>query len=673
MLKRFRIGLKALRQLGLAQVGLYALYQLGLRTGHYRRSLPSPLSLSALRRPLGGPTLRRPLGGPTLRRPLGGPTLRRPLGGLTLRRPYEGRERPGEGIPSPSSFLDHLYPLAQADHAPLLAQADEICAGRVRLFGGSPVALELEPPGPLAHWTEYELGRARTDGQADIKFIWEPARFSWAFTLGHAYAISGKEDYAQSFWRYTETFLQANPPYQGPNWTSGQEVALRLMAFIYANRTFSSSSHSTPQRIQLLSEAIAAHARRIPLTLVYARSQNNNHLLSEAAGLYSAGLVLADHPLAPGWRSQGWSWFNRALQSQIAADGTYVQHSANYHRLMLQLALWGAALNELPGGLPFPPATIQRLSAAARWLSALVDPETGQVPNLGANDGAYIMPLTPAPFSDFRPVAGAAMKQWTVDSGQLAVSGQQSAIPNPKSQIRCFLRTARFTSRPSHADQLHLDLWWHGLNVALDAGTYLYNAPPPWENALASTAVHNTVMVDGQEQMARAGRFLWLDWAQAQMVTRENDSRGQIRHWVARHDGYRRLRVIHQRSLDIAAGDDRVMVVDELLPASPADTDRVHTARLHWLLPDWPWTLQGNCLSLASPHGEVRLEITGAGSLSLARAGELLAGPGPITPVTGWYSPTYSQKVPALALVAVLTSQMPLTLTSHWQFPPSGA
>ncbi len=426
MFKRLQIGLKALRQLGLSQVGFYALYQLGLRSGHYRRSLPSINSLS--------PPLRRPLGGQTLRRPLGGQTLRRPLRGQPLRRPAGERERPGEGgLPF---SLDAFYPLAPAEQAALFTQANEICEGRVRLFGGPPVALELAPPGRLAHWTEYELGQARMDGAADIKFIWEPARFGWAYTLGRAYFLSGKEDYALSFWRYTETFLQANPAYQGPNWTSGQEVALRLMAFIYASQAFYSSPHSTPPRMQLISEAIAAHARRIPLTLVYARSQNNNHLLSEAAGLYSAGLALPDHPQAPGWRSQGWRWLNRALQSQIAADGTYVQQSANYHRLMLQLALWAAALKELPGGLPFPPATLQRLVAAGRWLSARVDPETGQVPNLGANDGAYIMPLNPAPFSDFRPVAAAVdSAKWTVGSSQLAVDSGRSALNNEQSSI----------------------------------------------------------------------------------------------------------------------------------------------------------------------------------------------------------------------------------------------
>jgi len=32
------------------------------------------------------------------------------------------------------------------------------------------------------------------------------------------------------------------------------------------------------------------------------------------------------------------------------------------------------------------------------------------------------------------------------------------------------------TRRPFQSDQLHVDLWWHGLNLARDAGTYLYTA-----------------------------------------------------------------------------------------------------------------------------------------------------------------------------------------------------
>ncbi len=78
------------------------------------------------------------------------------------------------------------------------------------------------------------------------------------------------------------------------------------------------------------------------------------------------------------------------------------------------------------------------------------------------------------------------------------------------------VRAVKYQDRPAQADQLHVELWWQGINIACDPGTYRYTAPPPWNNGLARTGVHNTVMVDGQEQMIRAGRFLWLDWAQAE-------------------------------------------------------------------------------------------------------------------------------------------------------------
>ena len=103
---------------------------------------------------------------------------------------------------------------------------------------------------------------------------------------------------------------------------------------------FSSSPHTTPERVSLLANIFIDHASRIPPTLSYARAQNNNHLLSEAVGLYTAGCALPYHPEALRWRELGWRWFNQGIQSQFSEDGAYMQHSANYHRLALQLALW---------------------------------------------------------------------------------------------------------------------------------------------------------------------------------------------------------------------------------------------------------------------------------------------------------------------------------------------
>ena len=115
---RLSTGFKALRQLGLEQPGLYELYQLGLRTGYYRRSLS-------------------------------------PSNPFPISTPFS--------IPHFSS-IDQFYPLTSADQTALLVQADEICRGQVRLFGGPPTPLNLSPPGLLAHWTEYELGRSIPPG-----------------------------------------------------------------------------------------------------------------------------------------------------------------------------------------------------------------------------------------------------------------------------------------------------------------------------------------------------------------------------------------------------------------------------------------------------------------------------------------------------------------------------
>ncbi len=132
------------------------------------------------------------------------------------------------------------------------------------------------------------------------------------------------------------------------------------------------------------------------------RAQQNNHLLSEAAGLFTAGLALPEHPQAGKWRRLGWDWLNRGLQEQIDGYGEYSQHSTNYHRLMLQVVLWVHAL-AMRQGLRWPRPTHEAVTRSQHWLLALLDPSTGQVPNLGANDGAYIFPLTILPFRRLPP------------------------------------------------------------------------------------------------------------------------------------------------------------------------------------------------------------------------------------------------------------------------------
>ena len=360
---RTRFVLKALQELGLKQITSYARYQIGLRSGYYQRAT--------------GNATQKALSPPST---------------LIVYPSFE--------VPDPDTLSNILGSDGIAD---LLTEANEITSGEVRLFGGPPVPLELKPSDPLAHWTDYELGKINHRNK-DIKWVWEPARFGWAFTLGRAYLLSNDETYAQTFWQNFETFQSANPPNMGPHWVSAQEVALRLMAFVFAAHVFGASPNSTQTRKTHLAKAIAVHAARIPPTLAYARAQNNNHLLSEAAGLFTAGITLRDHPQADIWTKLGSRWFNAGIQTQITSEGTFVQHSTNYHRLMLQLALWVDYLTNKSDNITDSGShnilcerSLLRLAAASRWLLAMLDHKSGQFVNQQSEDPSPIPGIRFAP------------------------------------------------------------------------------------------------------------------------------------------------------------------------------------------------------------------------------------------------------------------------------------
>ena len=366
-----------------------------------------------------------------------------------------------------------------------------------------------------------------------------------------------------------------------------------------------------------------------------------------------------------------------------------MQHSTNYHRLMLQLGVWAVGVADVLGETG-PKAMMEKLAKATHWLTSLLDEDSGQTPNLGHNDGAYILPLSILPCEDYRPVLQAAsraflgnaalkagiwdeMALWfgqakTKKAGDKRVAENQILRLEGKDSWAYF-RVAHFNERPGHADQLHVDLWWRGLNIAQDAGSYLYTGRAPWDNALASTRVHNTVTANDKEQMRRAGRFLWLDWAQGKVISIQRTKDRKLVSASASHDGYRHLGVIHQREVSTEAL--RWVVTDHL--SQIGKTTKILQASLHWLLPDWPWQLDTQELRIKSPKGSVEISIgVSVGDnyeLQVVRAGELLHGSGPAEAFLGWTSPTYGVKLPALSFIVDLHGKPPLTIASTFTLP----
>ncbi len=583
----------------------------------------------------------------------------------------------------------------------VLAQAERILKGELPFFGqlsfdcGFPPRW-LQNPGtgqsvsPRQSWTHM---RFASPIYGDLKFILEPSRFLFIYPLVRAYALSGDDRFPQAFWSALEDWILKNPPMDGPLWICGQESSLRILGLSFALHAFINSPSTTSKRTGLLVSMIAAHAWRTAQTLGYARSQRSNHLITEAVGLWTAGTLYPELRDAQDWQNLGARLLRDAVLDQITPQGVSHQHSFNYQRMILQLLLWTLRLAEIHRSSIHEDIRT-RTQSAYDFMNAWVDPISGLVPNFGSDDGSLIFPLADASYRDFRPLRqlGAAVldrpplnsgpwdeaalwfgaKPTFTSADKKAVAEENAFCSPPHAETGYFrlgdgrswalIRAGAYTRRPFQADQLHVDLWCHGINIARDPGTYLYNGAFPWNNGLAGTAVQNTVSVDNEDQMRRAGRFLWVDWAQGSGRAYSSDKRGPVDRFVGQHDGYQRFGVTHRRLVQWLAGNGWVIVDD-------IEGTGEHDVRLHWLVAELPFHATESPFHVGFDLGssKVRWNVFSnvAAQPSLIRAGKKVENFADQTEVghqerMGWEAPTYGALQPAISLIHQTRSQLPV-------------
>lgn len=532
------------------------------------------------------------------------------------------------------------------------------------------------------HWSQIS-----DDSATDIKFIWEPNRFAFIYTLVRAYVATHDEKYPEAFWALIEDWAQHNPPNTGPNWMDGQEIALRLMAWTFGYFQFSNSPSSTSQRKEQFILYVAAHAERIYKNIDYAISTRSNHTISEAFGLWMVGLLFPELKHAEKYLALGRKLLEQSAVEQIFPDGAYSMYSLNYHRFILHIYLYAIQLGE-NYQLPFTSSLKTSITKSIEYISHLINPETGEMPAYGSNDGALVLPLNNCDFTDYRPLLQLGWYitkkeflfepgPWDEDifwlCGVSPLSQRERARVREKSTLsfpnggvyllrssnsHALIHCTDSTSRPSHADQLHVDLWIHGHNIAIDAGTYLYSGQLPWRNGLAHTSVHNTVTVDGKDQMNMVSRFTWTNWSKGKVLKQDKNL------WQGEHDSYKPIS--HKRTV-MALGDDRWLVIDNL------NAKESHHYALHWLLPDF------GVQELSAPKGyaparglllqtktdgkpsDSRIKIQmglldGNGNFSIVRADP--------NSTRGWRSRYYAHKEPAISLMLEATQPQ----ITFWSF-----
>lgn len=517
----------------------------------------------------------------------------------------------------------------------------------------------------------------------DIKNVWEPGRFTFVFPLIRAFARNQCEDAADRFWTALDDFMQRNPAFAGPQWMCGQEVALRVFALVVGWSAFAGEPASTDERLANLWRILAASGERIEGDIRYALSQKNNHGISEAAGLLILGIVLPEHRRSAAWLERGRTLLDRQVNELVYSDGAFSQHSANYHRVVLQVLTFVIAVSKQHGvDLPDVRAALRR---ALSFMRAIQDDASGRVPRYGHDDGALVFPWTSCPYDDFRPAvqeAAAVLGQplpwppgawdegicWLGFAPTLAerdvtrpatvtlLEPGGMAVLRSENSMAC-LRVPRPRHRPSHLDALHADLWWKGHNIAIDLGTYRYNASPPWDALpLARGPAHNLITPRGGDQARSVGRFLFLPWPRTRVLRRASGfveaelegPMGCIQQW--------------SRSL-MSLPDDAWCVVDQVTMAPRS------TMQLHWHLAAFPDITGDNGFTktLQTPDGDYAMAVAFENAASEPSV-EWYFGEEEGT--RGWYAPRYGALAPCHEAIFTVEGQ---AVTCVTLFAPGAA
>ncbi|MEP6914398.1 MAG: alginate lyase family protein [Acidobacteriota bacterium] len=516
-------------------------------------------------------------------------------------------------------------------------RADGMLAGRYDMLGyrdvafGHPPAWQRDPVHdrqmPAGYWSAVPYLEAES---GDHKIIWEINRHQHWLGLGRAYQLTRERRYYAGFVDQLEDWLPNNPPLQGTNWASMLEVAFRSLSWVWALHFFAGAAREDqPGDAPWIVDLLLGLDRQL-LHVAHNLStyfSPNTHLSGEALGLYVAGCALPELKSSVQLKALGRRILVEQIDRQIKADGGHAELSAHYHRYSTDFYLLATQVARRSGDTAAG-ALEHAALRQAKYLRTIAD-DNGILPLIGDDDGGQLFPICGRRAADCRDTLAAASVILQVP--ELAVSEipeevywqcgafpleelPRRAAPWPSAALP---ESGYFVSRTAQGDHLVFDAGRHGflngghahadaLAIALtvagrqllvDSGTATYTMDAALRDRFRTTAMHNTVVLNGRPQSEPRGPFHWQAVADARPLVWR--SAPGFDYAEGMHDGYRPA--IHARGVLALHGLGWVVIDHFLGPAGPAAK-----AEAFWhVAPAWRAIQDGTSVMLSHLDGIV--------------------------------------------------------------------
>jgi hypothetical protein len=518
--------------------------------------------------------------------------------------------RIGEGLVHPANASASAAPITDIGRIaglcgddsplPLRETANELLADRYHL-GQHPVAA-------LPHrlsWTEDPFG--------DRQWRQKLQMLRYVNALAFAWQETGDERYRSRARSLVRSWLRSNPydaPASGAAWRS-QVTAWRTMTLICLADVIPGD---------WLTQAIAEHGGILYRPDVWVRK--GNHALNQALALLDAGCHLG----RTAWQRRAAKRIGILARQEIDTQGVSAEQATkydlyDYDRFSVAIALLAAC------GVPAP-ADLDRVARIPDFLAQATRPD-GHLETIGDTDDVSLRPI-PGTATEFT-ASGCSIGQppgRTVaiyDAGYAFIRTGWGEERPFSEETFVSLRFQRSHRSHGHDDSGGVTLHGAGGQLLVDPG-YGDQNDSRWHRFFISRAAHNVVRVDGVTAHPERGSVLTR-----RVVTRDAvDLSIRIRVYPG---------VSLQRRVIVSRRLGYVVVEDTMRSTMP-----LRYEQLWHLRPGSRPTISGPRAWTRSGHGDVLIRQL----LATGAMGQVV---GSTSPIQGWVSSSYGQRVPAPVIV----------------------
>ena len=441
----------------------------------------------------------------------------------------------------------------------------------------------------------------------------------WRFTLHYfhyLHLLSTQEQVA-----LCREWVAANRRGEGVGWHP-YPTSLRLVNWCRAGLPASDLLESLYRQAAYLYRTVETH--------VY-----GNHLLENARALVLAGCYLQGQGEADRWVRRGLALYRDEIEEQILPDGVHFERSPMYHALMLE------GLLDVISVLPDDQSDQQLLRKTARDMTEVLAAVTHPDGTLALfNDSTHEIAPSPARLLQYsREVLGSTPTSQAAfpDAGYYVAQADDLWM-----MIDGGPAGPEYLMAHAHADLFSYELSLFGGRFVVDSGVYEY-AAGPMRQYVRGTAAHNTVQVDGLDQIECWDSFRVARRDAPRDVEWTRTERGAA--FNGEFDGYRGRvgdNIAHRRRIEVDKEARCIHVRDTV---TGSGVHRVESRiRLH---PDVAASQDGDGFVLERNGNQCRIEIEG----------------GRVERETGWYCPRFGVRNKNCCLLIRKKAPLPVQLS----------